>query len=110
MFKSIALFALVLAPSAAFAATPTTGVVSEDGVRFEYSTRLSGDDVLIEGRTIENGEDFRLVVAPNGVVRGNFGYASVEYKVAKSRRDRLVEKLRAKPEVALAQNVSPSTN
>jgi hypothetical protein len=110
MFKSIALFALALAPSAAFAATPATEIVSDDGVRFEYSTRLSGEDVLIEGRTIESGEDFHLVVRPSGRVHGNFGPASVEYKVSKSRRDRLVEKLRAKPEYALAQNDAPSAN
>ena len=86
MFKSIALFALALAPSAAFAATPATEIVSDDGVRFH------------------------LVVRPSGRVHGNFGPASVEYKVSKSRRDRLVEKLRAKPEMALAQNDAPSAN
>ena len=110
MFKSIALFALALVPSAAFAVAPATETISDDGVRFEYSTRLSGENVLIEGRTVETGENFKLVVTPSGTVRGNFGYASVEYKVSKSRRDRLVEKLRAKPEYALAQNNAPSAN
>ncbi len=110
MFKSIALFALALAPSAAFAATPATQTVSADGYRFEYSTKLAGEDVLIDGRTIGNNEDFHLVVNSKGVVRGNFGYAAVEYRVSKLQRDRLVETLRAKPEVALAQNVAPSTN
>lgn len=111
MFKSIALVAFAILPSAALAASePRPEVASRDGVRFEYVTKLSGDLVTIDGRTLDNGEDFHLVVAPNGNVTGSFGYAKVEYAIPRARRDRLVDELHAKTDVALAQTVAPSTN
>ena len=111
MFKSIALIAFTLAPSTAFAASePRTKVASEDGIRFEYATKLSGDLVTIDGRTLDSGEDFHLVVSPKGNVSGNFGGTRVVYSVPRASRDRLVQKLQAKPEMALAAKVAPSTN
>ena len=111
MFKSIALIAFTLVPSAALAAAePRAEIASRDGIRFEYVTKLSGDLVTIDGRTLDNGEAFHLVVAPNGNVRGNFGFADVDYSIPRARRDRLVQELQAKTEVALAQTVAPSTN
>ncbi|MFL6734753.1 MAG: hypothetical protein ACJ8EY_08655 [Sphingomicrobium sp.] len=103
MFKSIALIAFLIAPMAALAEAPAPQIVSADGQRFEYVTKLTpGDVVAIEGRSIQSGEKFHLTVAPNGSVSGAFGYTSVKFKVAKSRRDRIVAQLRSEEPLAVA--------
>lgn len=105
MLRSFALLATGILP-AAFIAAPVhaeTRTAERDGYRFEYSTSLEENDtVRIEGKMLDNGERFRLVVRPDGRVRGEFGARPVSFAVGKATSTRLLADL--KTERALAQS------
>ncbi|MEO6361120.1 MAG: hypothetical protein ABIO43_11200 [Sphingomicrobium sp.] len=112
MFRSISLIALALASVPASAAETGTRIVSVDGDRIEYVTRLdAGDIVVIDGRSIKGHDPLHLVVAPSGRVRGEIGATPVSFMISKAHRERVVRQLRAQvaPSVAMAASaVAPS--
>lgn len=113
MFRSISLIALALASVPAFAADPVPQIVSVDGERIEYVTRLAaGDVVTIDGRSLQTRDRVHLVVAPSGRVRGEIGATPVSFMITRAHRDRVVSQLRAQvsPSVAMAASaVVPSS-
>lgn len=105
MFRSISLIALALASVPASAAETAPRIVSVDGDRIEYVTRLeAGDVVVIDGRSVVSRDPLHLVVAPSGRVRGEIGATPVSFRISKAHRERVVSQLRAQvsPSVAMA--------
>lgn len=100
------LILISLSPVAVAAPPETTEVVEKDGLRFRYLTRLEERErVRISGQFLPSGEDFNLIVRPNGRVDGTVGDRTVEFSIGKKRHDGIVAWLqneRDKEKVALS--------
>ena len=103
-----ALFALsIFAASAAQSADIKPRYFENEGQRYEYTTRLEKDVILIEGNIVRSGEKFSLYVAATGRVTGRFGGQPVSYSVSRAIRNRLAARLTPGTPVAVAEASNP---
>jgi hypothetical protein len=94
MLRCTTLIAAALIPAAASAA-PAPTVAEQDGQRFEYSTHLDGDKVILDGRFLGSSQKFTFTVLANGRVHGVVGGTPVEFGITHKDHDRLMSEIAA---------------
>src|SRR4051794_24671811 len=102
MLRFTAAFALTCASSQPiFAAQVNPSFFENDGQHYSYTTQFNHGAVRIEGKVLESGEHFSLIVSRSGWVTGKFGLTRVNFSVPRTTGDRLFVEVQG-PEVAAA--------